>query len=153
MSWVRIWVHLVFSTKNREPFLQKSIRQNVFDHIRENARSKNIWIDSINGHVDHVHCLISLDREHSISQVAQLIKGESSYWINKNKLTPMRFSWQNDYWAEGVGEEALQRTRLYIWNQEYHHTKKTFAEEVNEFQKSIESQLGENAAKADSSDK
>lgn len=98
MSWVRIWVHMVFSTKNRTPFLQQSIRDNVFQHIRKNAKSKDIWLDSIGGYVDHVHCLISLNKDQTISKVAQLIKGESSFWINKNKLTESKFEWQDDYW-------------------------------------------------------
>jgi putative transposase len=88
MSFVRIWVHLVFSTKNRYPFLNSNeLRKQVFDHMLENARQKGIWMDCINGYSEHVHCLISLGREQRLSYVAQLIKGESSFWINKNKLT------------------------------------------------------------------
>jgi len=73
----RVWIHLVFSTKNREPFLDKSIRQKVFDHIKQNATEKGIWLECINGFSDHAHCLISLDKEQTISKVVQLIKGES----------------------------------------------------------------------------
>lgn len=63
MSWVRIWVHLVFSTKNRYPFLQtKELRKRVFQHIDGNAKEKDIWLDCINGYQEHTHCLISLGR-------------------------------------------------------------------------------------------
>ena len=65
MSWVRIWVHLVFSTKNREPFLHKEIRKNVFQHIKQNGDKKEMYLDSVNGFSDHAHCLISLNREHT----------------------------------------------------------------------------------------
>lgn len=134
MSWVRIWVHLVFSTKNQTPFLTtKELRQTVFAHIRENAKEKCIWLDSVNGHKEHIHCLISLGREQTISKIAQLIKGESSYWINKNKLTVQKFTWQDDYWAVSVSERHVQMVRKYIENQEEHHRKKSFAEEVEEF--------------------
>lgn len=60
MGYLKIWIHLVWTTKNRKPSLTKEIRQEVFHHIRENAKVKNIYIDFINGYTEHVHCLISL---------------------------------------------------------------------------------------------
>jgi len=81
MSWVRIWIHLVFSTKKREPFLHKEIRKQVFEHIKQNAAIKGIWLDSINGFSDHAHCLISLGRDQTISQVAQLIYKRGNRYI------------------------------------------------------------------------
>ncbi|MAT56838.1 MAG: transposase [Ignavibacteriae bacterium] len=135
MSWIRIWVHLVFSTKNREPFLLKSVKASIIDHIKENAKSKNIWIDEINGWNDHIHILISLGKDQSISKIAQLIKGESSNWINKNKLTKTHFAWQDDYWAVSLSESHLADLRNYILNQEIHHKKITFNEEVENFMK------------------
>lgn len=86
MPFVKTWIHLVWSTKNREPFLTKEVRQKIFVHIRENAKEKGIYIDFINGHIDHVHCLVSLGVNQSIAKTVQLIKGESSFWINKNNL-------------------------------------------------------------------
>ena len=131
MSYVRIYVHLVFCTKNRYPFLKEEIRQDVFQHMKLNAKKKNIWLDSINGYNDHVHCLLALAKDQSISEVTQLIKGESSYWINSQKLCWQKFSWQDDYWARGVGESELKHTRKYIFDQEIHHRKLSFEEEMN----------------------
>lgn len=71
MSWVRIWVHLVFATKNRKPLLNQNARKKIFQHIKKNAEAKGIWLDSVNGYTDHIDCLISLKREQSISKVAQ----------------------------------------------------------------------------------
>ena len=134
MSWVRVYMHMVFSTKNREPFLNSpALRKKVFQHIKNNATEKGIWLDCVNGHNDHAHCLISLDKEQSISKVAQLIKGESSFWINQNKLTEEKFIWQDDYWTVGVSERHLEKVRKYIHNQEAHHSKKSFADEINLF--------------------
>jgi len=135
MSWVRIWVHLVFSTKNREKIILEDIRDSIYDHIRQNAEEKKIWLDTINGHLEHIHCLISLDREASISKVSQLIKGESCFWINKNKILRNKFSWQDDYWAVSVSESHLDAVRNYIHNQEEHHRHKSFSEEIDEFMK------------------
>ncbi|MEO8770154.1 MAG: IS200/IS605 family transposase [Ferruginibacter sp.] len=133
MSWVRIWVHLVFATKNREPFLNSKIRKKVFKHIKDNAEKKDIFLDVVNGYTDHAHCLISLNKKQNISDVAQLIKGESSFWINQNKLTTNKFSWQDDFWAVSVSESHLKKVREYIWNQENHHNKKSFEEEIEIF--------------------
>jgi len=134
MSWVKIWVHLVFSTKSRIPFLNSiELREKVFMHILENARQKDIWLDTINGHQEHTHCLVSLGKEQTISKVAQLIKGESSFWINKNKLIPQKFEWQDDYWAVSVSESHVSNVQKYIATQEQHHEIKSFKEEMDEF--------------------
>jgi REP element-mobilizing transposase RayT len=132
MSWVRIWVHLIFSTKNWEPFLTDKIRDKVFHHIKENAKEKGILLIRVNGGVDHCHCLLSLSKEHSISKVAQLIKGESSFWINKNALVK-DFMWQDDYYAVSVDDGRVKSLKDYIDNQTEHHRKKTFKEEYDGF--------------------
>ena len=139
MSWVRIYIHLVFSTKNREPFLNSiELRKKVFQHIKKNAEEKDIWLDCVNGYSDHTHCLISLGKEQTISKVAQLIKGESSFWINQNKLTYEKFIWQDDYWAVGVSENHLESVRKYIHNQEVHHSINSFSEEINHLMEKYE---------------
>jgi REP element-mobilizing transposase RayT len=135
MSWVRVWVHVVFTTKNREPVLKKEIRELLFDHIKENAKKKDIWIEALNGFTDHLHVLISLNKDQTISQVLKLIKGESSFWINKNKIVLGKFTWQDDYWAVSVSEGHIAAIKEYIVRQEEHHRKKSFTEEVDEFMK------------------
>ncbi len=132
MSYVRIWVHVVFSTKYRKPFLNDSIRGKVFSHIIDNCREKEIYLRNVNGYFDHAHCLLSLGSEQSISKVVNLIKGESSFWINKNKLVADKFKWQNDFWAVSVSESQVERVANYINNQEAHHSKKTFNDELDE---------------------
>jgi len=95
MPFVRIWIHLIWATKNREPLLTENIRQQVFQHVHDNAIRKGIFVDCINGHSDHVHCLISLASNQTIAKVVQLLKSESAFWINKNKLTDAYFEWQD----------------------------------------------------------
>lgn len=133
MVYSKIWIHIVFSTEGRKPFLFDSIRQKIFTHILEYSKSKNIFIDRINGYTDHVHILISLNREETLSKTVQYLKGESSHWINKNKLTEEKFSWQDEYFAVSVSESKLNDVRKYIENQVEHHKKKTFKEEYDEF--------------------
>ena len=142
MSWVRVYIHMLFSTKNREPFLNSSsLRKSVFQHFKQNASEKGIWLDCVNGYQEHTHCLISLGKEQTISKVAQLIKGESSFWINKNKLTKQKFNWQDDFWAIGVSESHLKAVRNYIYEQETHHKTVSFSQELDAFMKKYGWQL------------
>ncbi|AOW11109.1 IS200/IS605 family transposase [Flavobacterium gilvum] len=134
MPFVKVYIHCVWSTKNRIPYLDSiELRQKVWNHIRENSIQKGIFIDFINGYSDHCHCLISLGVDQNIQKVMQLIKGESSFWINKNGLTKEQFQWQDEYFAVSVSESVIDKVRNYIKNQEEHHKKKTFQEEYDEF--------------------
>ena len=135
MSYVRIWVHLVFATKNREELLTKDIRIKLHQHIIENCKKKEIFLQAINGYTDHLHCLVSLGKDQSIAKIAQLIKGESSFWINQQQLIDEKFMWQDDYFAVGVSESQIDKVENYIKNQEQHHSKKSFVDEVDEFMK------------------
>lgn len=134
MSFVKVYIHFVWSTKNREPYLaSKEIRQKVWQHIKENAKEKGIFIDFINGYSEHCHCLVSLGIDQTIQKIMQLIKGESSFWINKQQLTNLKFEWQDEYFAVSVSESMIDKVREYIKNQEEHHKHKSFSEEYDEF--------------------
>ena len=135
MSYIKIWLHYVFATKNRFPFLNDQIRGDVFDQIKQNAKSKGIYLDHINGYKEHAHCLISLNQMQTVATIAQLIKGESSFWINKNKLTTNRFEWQEKCWCVSVSDSGVDALRAYIRSQENHHKSKIFQEEIEEFLK------------------
>jgi putative transposase len=130
MPHVKVWIHFVWTTKNRLPLLTDDVRQRVFQHIRENARLKGIFLDYINGYREHVHCLISLGTEQTISEIVKLLKGESLHWINQQGICPTKFQWQHEYFAVGVCESILDKTRDYIKNQEEHHAKKPFGLEL-----------------------
>ena len=134
MPFIKVYIHFVWSTKNRVPYLKsKEIRQKVWQHIRENAKEKNIFIDFINGYDDHCHCLVSLGVDQTIQKTMQLIKGESSFWINKQGLTKQKFEWQDEYFAVSVSESMIEVVRNYIKKQEEHHNTKTFQQEYDEF--------------------
>jgi putative transposase len=131
MSYVRIWVHLVFSTKNREPNLSKEIRDRLISHIVSNAKTKDIFLESIGGWSEHLHLLISLGREQNIAKVAMLLKGESAHWLNQQQLLRGKFYWQDDYFAVSVSESRVAALKEYIANQEEHHRAKSFVEEYD----------------------
>ena len=112
--------------------MQNPIRPRVLDHIRQNALEKNIHIDFINGYIEHIHCLISLGNDQTLEKIMQLIKGESSFWINKNQLTKTKFGWQDEYFVASVSESNLEKVRRYIAKQEEHHSKVPFENEFDQ---------------------
>ena len=134
MPFIKVYIHFVWSTKNRVPLLNsKEIRLKVWNHIKENAHKKGIFIDYVNGYSDHCHCLVSMNSNQTIQQIMQLIKGESSFWINKHLITEQKFEWQDEYYAVSVSESMIETVRNYIKNQEEHHLNNTFFQEFDEF--------------------
>jgi len=88
MSYVRLLIHAVWATKDRKPFLNKENREAIKEHIKDYAKSKGIHLINVNGYVEHLHCLISLDAQQNIATIINLIKGESSNWAGKNLTLP-----------------------------------------------------------------
>lgn len=133
MSFIRIWLHIIWSTKNREKIISKELKRGLINHILLNTKEKEILIDTINCVTDHIHILLSLSPRETLSKTIQLIKGESSYWINKNNLTKTKFEWQDDYFAVSVSESQISKVREYIINQEEHNKRKSFLDEYESF--------------------
>ncbi|MCF6358397.1 MAG: IS200/IS605 family transposase [Draconibacterium sp.] len=133
MSYVKIWIHAVWTVKNRMPLLNHDARENLFTHIHNNALEKEILMEVVGGHNNHVHCLFRLKNNQTIENVMQLIKGESSFWFNKNNLSQNKLNWQKEYFAVSVSESKVDVVKKYIQNQEEHHRKKTWDEEYTEF--------------------
>jgi REP element-mobilizing transposase RayT len=123
----------VWSTKNRECIIPHSFRPALLKHFKEYCPSKDIFLDFVNVHLDHVHALISLGKQQNIAEVMHLIKGESAHWINKTKMLPSHFMWQDDYYAASVSFSHVNKVRDYIKNQDEHHKKMTWAEELERF--------------------
>ena len=133
MSFVRVWIHLVFFTKNREPYLTKEIRYSLIEHIKSNAKKKDVFLRTVNGWAEHIHCLISLGKNQEIAKVAMLLKGESAHWLNQQLYFKGKFYWQDDYFAVSVSESMVEAVEDYIKKQEEHHASKPFSEELEFF--------------------
>jgi REP element-mobilizing transposase RayT len=134
-TYSSIWLHLVWSTKDRNPLLQKRIRHTVFNTIRKCGEDINIAIDHINGVDDHIHVLASVLPTHAASTVVKHLKGPSSKWINDQQLCDEYFEWQVGFSAFSVSPTQLDKVRAYIRNQEQHHAKTTFADEMKELER------------------
>jgi len=126
-------IHFIWSTKNRERIISNELKPLLLSHIKENSIAKGIFIDCLNCVEDHIHLLVSLGTEQTISKVAMLMKGESSFWVNKQKIINCKFEWQDEYIALSVSESGISKVQQYIANQEEHHRKKTFTQEYEEF--------------------
>lgn len=125
MSYIRIYVHCVWTTKNRTPILEQTKCIALCQHIKQYSKVCNTYIDCINGYKDHIHCLIGLGRAQSVAGIMSLIKGESAAWANRTKLFDTPLQWAVGYYAISVGVNALPIVREYIRNQEKHHANNT----------------------------
>ncbi|PKP40739.1 MAG: transposase [Bacteroidetes bacterium HGW-Bacteroidetes-12] len=134
-SFNKIWIHAIWSTKERMPFIQSTIEKKIYQLISEQLRELDCPVRIINGMPDHIHCLFLLNPQKSIAEIVKQIKGSSSYYINQNNLIPEKFSWQTGYAAYSVSESVVERVFQYIKTQKKHHQKKTFQQEYDDFLK------------------
>jgi putative transposase len=132
-----LWVHLIWTTKNREPLITKKIKWPLYNKIKEICREHEYYLDHINGIEDHVHLLVGIKPKHSISDVVKNIKGLSWEWMRKENISENYFSWQDGFAAFTVSPSELNKVRAYIRNQEKHHKKMSFENEINIFKKNI----------------
>jgi len=126
---------MVWATLNRERVLDREARQKVSAYLREYAEEKRIYLKINYVNADHTHVLIDLPTGMTIEQVAQLLKGSSSHWINEQRLVPGKFAWARGYGAFSVSQSAVDTVARYIAGQEEHHRVKTFEEEYEKFVK------------------
>jgi len=134
-SYNKIWIHAIWSTKNRSPLIHPTVEIKIHQFITEQLREQGCPVRIINGMPDHIHCLFLLSPQKSIMEVIKQIKGSSSHFINKNNLISEKFAWQTGYASYSVSESAVDNVYHYIKNQKQHHGKKTFQHEYDEFLK------------------
>ena len=132
-SYNQIWIHAIWATKHRQPFIGPEIEKAVFDFMRKEFEELGCPVRIINGIPDHVHCLFLQNPKKSVAETIKQIKGGTSHFINQNGLTEERFSWQTGYACFSVSRSVVDRTFTYIKNQKQHHAKKTFQDEYDAF--------------------
>lgn len=131
-SLSKIWIHLIFGTKHRQPIITNSYESKLHEYIAK-IISKDYQSDllTINGTEDHIHILFALSPIFSLSSVVKGIKGDSSHWINSNSFIKKKFAWQVGYAAFSVSNSRLDIVEKYITKQKEHHRKKSYIEELN----------------------
>ena len=127
-SLARILIHVVFSTKNRDPMLLDAIRPRVFAYLATVGRDLGCEVFRVGGMPDHVHLAVNLNRTISVAELVKKVKQTSSLWMKEQGLNP-RFEWQAGYGAFSIGDSQVEALVHSIDNQKTHHRTKTFQEE------------------------
>jgi len=130
MSYTCLYYHIVFSTKERRAYLNEEQVQSVCKYIGGILRNQKGCLLTGNGMPDHLHLAASLHPKTCISDCLQDIKASSSKWIHENYPDLELFSWQDGYSAFSVSYSGLDKVLAYIRNQQTHHKKQTFEEEL-----------------------
>jgi putative transposase len=124
-----ILIHVVFSTKYRKPLLSNTWRDELFGYIGGAVKDHKATLLKAGGVEDHVHLLLRTHPQFAISKTVQLLKANSSNWINEQRKTPGKFEWQRGYGAFSVSRSMIESVKQYIANQREHHQKQTFQDE------------------------
>lgn len=133
-SLARLWTHLIFSTKERYPFLvDATVRSDMYAYLSTVLRTHDCETMIVGGCADHVHALFALSRNYSIANILKEAKRTSSAWIKTIERRYSKFRWQAGYGAFSVSQSHLGTVERYIMRQDEHHRKKTFQEEFREF--------------------
>jgi putative transposase len=134
-SYISIYVHYVFSTKNRLPLIRPDMQERLWSYMGGIARNNHMKAFAVGGMEDHAHVLVSLPSTLTVSKAIQIIKGNSSKWINENFNQAEKFSWQEGYGAFSVNVSILKDSIRYIENQKKHHQKSSYKDEYIDFLK------------------
>jgi putative transposase len=132
-SLAKLYVHLIFSTKNRQAILAEEIRPDLHDYLGGILRDLECPAIEINTESDHVHLLFSLARTVTLSDVVANIKRGSTTWLKSRNGVYSEFHWQAGYGAFSVSQSALDEVRAYIRNQREHHRRLSFQDEFRAF--------------------
>lgn len=129
-SFVSCLLHCVFTTKHRERWLTPAIRERLWPYLAGIARENDMRAIAIGGVADHAHLLLSLPSTLTIAKAMQLLKGNSSKWIHETFPEMQAFNWQGGYGAFSIGVSGVDATTRYIQQQEQHHKKRSFRDEL-----------------------
>jgi len=133
MSYINLNYHLVFSTKQRQPFITNEMMSRLAPYIGGIIRQMDGQLIIANGPEDHLHIAAILNQKRALMDVLQDIKGGSSEWIHETFPEMREFTWQEGYAAFSVSHSVMPKVVEYIRGQAEHHKKMTFQEELIEF--------------------
>jgi len=137
-TYTQIHIQCVVAVKFRLALISPSWKERLHQYITAIVQTRQHKMIAINSMPDHLHFLFGCRPTDSISDIMQVVKGESSEWLNKNKISKHKFYWQEGYGAFSYSKSDIPKVANYIHNQEQHHHKKTFLEEYEELLKEFE---------------
>jgi REP element-mobilizing transposase RayT len=130
---VSLMVHVIFSTKNREPLITPQIEPELFAYMGGILKNHESRLLDAGGTTDHVHLLVSQSKNISLSSLMKEVKKDSSSWIKTKGRQFRNFHWQDGYGAFSIGRSDISELKKYLANQKEHHRKLTFKEELIKF--------------------
>ncbi len=134
-SLSKVIVHLIFSTRDRESWLDRKVRQRIHAYLATICRDLGAQAHRVGGVADHVHIITTLPRTLSQAQMVEQVKKTSSKWIKSLGPEYRGFFWQRGYGAFSVSPSQLDAALAYVDNQEEHHRVRSFQEEYRDFLK------------------
>jgi REP-associated tyrosine transposase len=132
-TYARLYVHGVWSTKERRPLITSALQTKLYPYVGGIARKHGFSTISIGGVADHIHILFALPSNLAVAKAVQSIKGNSAKWVNDTVSVEGGFAWQEGYGAFTIGMSQVDRTAAYIEGQAAHHRSQTFQEEFIQF--------------------
>ncbi len=132
-SFNKIWIHAIWSTKERYPLILPTIEKKIYEYMSSQFIESGCPVRIINGMPDHIHSLFLLNPNKSVTEIIKQVKGNTSHWINEQDIAKEKFAWQTGYAAYSVSESVLEKVFQYITNQKQHHRKITFLKEYEQF--------------------
>ena len=138
-----VLIHLIFSTKNREPLITPAIEAELHPYMASIFRELKSPTLALDGTSDHIHTLFSLSRVVTIADVVKEVKAESSKWIKTKGPRFKNFHWQAGYGAFSIGQSGVRDLKRYIRSQKQHHKRITYQDEFRKFLKSYEIEFDE----------
>jgi len=129
-KYLSLLVHFTWSTAEREPWLETDMREYLYSYIGGIMNNKNAKLISAGGMFDHIHLYASMPSTISIADFVNAVKANSSRWIHEYSSRLRSFAWQEGYGAFSVSKSEERKIVRYISNQEDHHRKRTFKEEL-----------------------
>lgn len=142
-TYTQVHLQFVFAVKHRANVINKVWKDELYKYITSIIQANNHKLLAINGMPDHIHILVGMRPDQSVSNLLQDIKRSSSKWINEKGFTTAKFEWQEGYGAFSYSKSHVKNVINYINNQEEHHRKKTFREEYIEFLEKFEIEYNE----------
>ena len=142
-TYTQIHIQFVFAVKFRKALIDHSWKDRLHQYITGMIQNKTHKMLQVNTMPDHLHMLIGFRPDENMSQLIQVVKSESSKWINDSQLTAKKFEWQDGFGAFSYSKSHVYNVIRYIQNQEKHHLKQTFLEEYIAFLKAFEIQFDE----------
>jgi REP element-mobilizing transposase RayT len=132
-TYTGLITHVIFSTKDRIPYIVQDHRERVFAYIGGILRGIDCEVLSINGVADHVHMLFKIPATLSLAEAMRIAKTNSSKWIHETGILKRTFAWQRGYAGFSVSHSSIERVMRYVESQEVHHRRLTFQEELLAF--------------------